>query len=400
MDDSPLKAALQPWNHLCVSEYVSDRRELEVNLAEMKRIRRQLAELRKRPSFETYLNTGQHASAKLNEELQTMKEEHNLLHKHILLSHLTTEARLKFQQKEVAGGGEEEEIYDETLLAVIGVLDALKHEGNVAGWIRSGGLVNVGDHHETISATPETDMTTTTTTPLSTPIHTKVKPVSSEGEDLYQDLYPGIDWKTTPHLKLEDLASMIPTTSGFSNDEQTRKLEDLDTKKMEAPMKMTDEERLSPIPRPSSPLPPSPPPSPSSSPLRPAQAEQTSSFKPRGLLSDDANLDPAAIAKSGSINDAWSLELDSESKLKVLMEKTNKKSHDKDSESIPTPLPPKPEEPQSQVERPLLWYEKRSVLSHWVKRGREVLAELGIEEVVHGTMPPLKQYMNMDEKKG
>lgn len=30
--------------------------------------------------------------------------------------------------------------YDETLLGVIGILEAVKHESNVAGWIRAGGL--------------------------------------------------------------------------------------------------------------------------------------------------------------------------------------------------------------------------------------------------------------------
>lgn len=30
--------------------------------------------------------------------------------------------------------------YDETLLAIIGVLDEIKHQSNVAGWIRAGGL--------------------------------------------------------------------------------------------------------------------------------------------------------------------------------------------------------------------------------------------------------------------
>jgi len=32
------------------------------------------------------------------------------------------------------------EVYDETLLAVIGVLDEIKQQSNVAGWIRAGGL--------------------------------------------------------------------------------------------------------------------------------------------------------------------------------------------------------------------------------------------------------------------
>lgn len=35
---------------------------------------------------------------------------------------------------------EESEKYDETLLAVIGILDEIKNQSNVAGWIRAGGL--------------------------------------------------------------------------------------------------------------------------------------------------------------------------------------------------------------------------------------------------------------------
>lgn len=33
--------------------------------------------------------------------------------------------------------------YDSTLLAIVGVLDAVKEETNVAGWMRTGGLVDV-----------------------------------------------------------------------------------------------------------------------------------------------------------------------------------------------------------------------------------------------------------------
>jgi hypothetical protein len=36
--------------------------------------------------------------------------------------------------------------YDQTLLAVIGVLDAIREEDNVAGWTRSGGLVSSTRH--------------------------------------------------------------------------------------------------------------------------------------------------------------------------------------------------------------------------------------------------------------
>ena len=44
MDDSPLKAILQPWNHLCVSEYESKKRKLDVEIAERELEHKWLAE--------------------------------------------------------------------------------------------------------------------------------------------------------------------------------------------------------------------------------------------------------------------------------------------------------------------------------------------------------------------
>lgn len=64
--------------------------------------------------------------------------------------------------------------YDETLLAVVGVLDRIKHEGNVAGWMRSGGLLTTAlptdapAATETIPATTETASATTETAPTTT----------------------------------------------------------------------------------------------------------------------------------------------------------------------------------------------------------------------------------------
>jgi hypothetical protein len=45
-----------------------------------------------------------------------------------------------------ASSPQDEERYDETLLAVVGILDAIKGESNVAGWIRAGGLWGDGSH--------------------------------------------------------------------------------------------------------------------------------------------------------------------------------------------------------------------------------------------------------------
>ena len=68
------------------------------------------------------------------------------------LSKQETEAKLSRDTAGAQSGGETSTLhpfkapemrYDETLLAVIGVLDQIKHESNVAGWMRSGGLLRV-----------------------------------------------------------------------------------------------------------------------------------------------------------------------------------------------------------------------------------------------------------------
>ena len=169
MDDSPLKAVLQPWNHLCVSEYGSKRRKLDVEIAERNLERTWLAErerARKISSLEAaaapeeemtgdeatenaymVLKSNEKADEKNKEaERKRKRQEKKLLKKERLLL-------AKAQELEVQGEEEirrvEEKSYDELLLAVIGILDGLKHEGNVAGWMRSGGLTHIVGDQET-----------------------------------------------------------------------------------------------------------------------------------------------------------------------------------------------------------------------------------------------------------
>ncbi|KAI0034821.1 hypothetical protein K488DRAFT_44651 [Vararia minispora EC-137] len=77
LDDSTLKAALQPWNHLCIPDYTRELRN------------RDLAELNRAAEGAT---------------------------------------------------GPAEAQMDPTLLAVVGVLHTLRIQTNVAGWVRAGGL--------------------------------------------------------------------------------------------------------------------------------------------------------------------------------------------------------------------------------------------------------------------
>ena len=187
MDDSPLKAILQPWNHLCVSEYERERRKLDVEIAE-----RQLAlmmlehEQEMKPSDVENKETER---TRKRQEKKKLKKEKLLLEK---------EQQLEAQRKDESGKVEEEH-YDELLLAVIGILDRLKLQGNVAGWMRSGGLINVGDQETVLesnasidspagtpSPTSENPKTTTTTIPIAnlpTTITSASPPISRAKRD-------------------------------------------------------------------------------------------------------------------------------------------------------------------------------------------------------------------------
>jgi hypothetical protein len=91
LDDSPKKAACQPHNHLCVPEYTQS-----LCMGSMRELAREKKE-----------GPGATAAAKV----------------------------------------------DPTLLAVIGVLDTLKFQNNVAGWVRAGGLWPTREQQQT-EATP------------------------------------------------------------------------------------------------------------------------------------------------------------------------------------------------------------------------------------------------------
>ncbi|KAK0469616.1 uncharacterized protein EV420DRAFT_1616176 [Desarmillaria tabescens] len=94
LDDSPLKAQLQPWNHFCVPEYT--------------------AQIRGRD-----LSTRQHERDKPPSDIQD--------------AGAVVSQKKRKKSKKALG-------YDQILLAVIGVLDTIKGESNVSGWMRQTGL--------------------------------------------------------------------------------------------------------------------------------------------------------------------------------------------------------------------------------------------------------------------
>ncbi|KAK0480069.1 hypothetical protein IW261DRAFT_110358 [Armillaria novae-zelandiae] len=96
LDDSPLKAQLQPWNHFCVPEYTAQIRGRDLSAQQRER---------DKPSSDI-----QDADA------------------------VVPQKKRKRPKKALS--------YDQILLAVIGVLDTIKGESNVSGWMRQCGLWN------------------------------------------------------------------------------------------------------------------------------------------------------------------------------------------------------------------------------------------------------------------
>jgi hypothetical protein len=337
MDDSPLKAVLQPWNHLCVSEYGSERRKLDVEIVEREVERMWQRERAKKVVEEETTTTATDGSAinvdMVNEETdkeaerKRKRKEKKMLKKEKLL--LAKEQQLEAQGKEEVGKVEEER-YDELLLAVIGILDELKYQGNVAGWMRSGGLVHVGNRETmpelhavggTISISDSSLQTTLTPTSHPT-LSTKRdgSTISIQGPSKRRRLACSSDTEMYPdpgELDLDSEMLVLPTTP------------------------RTTKRSLSPLhsspPAQSSPSHSSPPPHSSSPLLLSGETEQTLT----GV--------PLSTPTTGIKN------------------------------SISTPTPTQPQ--------PHLWYESPSVLFHWAQHGRKALADLGID-IISGVVPP------------
>ncbi|KAF9003070.1 hypothetical protein BDQ17DRAFT_1425586 [Cyathus striatus] len=212
LDDSPLKAHLQPWNHLCIKEYVGEIRAKDVQIRDAvtraQRMRSHAAELAasEAAAANEELMSGveeevEEVEAMLSEDVSEDETDNSKTVVADSVSPVPTpvsaptptsamevsngkkrkrEKKLK-KKLEAAGASMELSInpdlpdaeagYDRTLLAVVGVLDATKGENNVAAWMRTGGLMNV-------SVTSTTDVTATA---VETP--TKRRRLSAESGD-------------------------------------------------------------------------------------------------------------------------------------------------------------------------------------------------------------------------
>jgi len=151
LDDSPLKAHLQPYNHVCIREYVASLRGKDLEVFAKERVMSNgVGEKRKRKQKKKAEKAQKKARARgknvmtdpgvvdrLDNESETSVSSEpqsppSAQPSQPVIQEQETEA---IEDGPVDGGR-----YDETLLAVIGILDEVKEQSNVAAWIRAGGL--------------------------------------------------------------------------------------------------------------------------------------------------------------------------------------------------------------------------------------------------------------------
>ncbi|KAH9010217.1 hypothetical protein EDB84DRAFT_1280001 [Lactarius hengduanensis] len=120
LDDSHAKAALQPYNHLCVREYTRAQRNADLAALGLAPGPQPHAQRVPPPALETTTSIGEEAAD---------------VH-HPGKGHKRKRGKEQQEQREEEGEG-----LDETLLAVIGILHAARLQSNVAGWLRAGALI-------------------------------------------------------------------------------------------------------------------------------------------------------------------------------------------------------------------------------------------------------------------
>ncbi|KAJ3844952.1 hypothetical protein F5878DRAFT_4414 [Lentinula raphanica] len=138
LDDSPLKARMQPHNHICVPEYESKFFARDTEIVETRARAANLSSEDVSPvqrivdaSIETS-NSEDVAAAGIRKRKRSRSPSP------------TTSLRIQKKYKHSYSENLPKH-HDHILLAVIGLLDALKHESNVAAWIKDKGLFATND---------------------------------------------------------------------------------------------------------------------------------------------------------------------------------------------------------------------------------------------------------------
>ncbi|KAI0667469.1 hypothetical protein C8Q78DRAFT_1071889 [Trametes maxima] len=149
LDDSPRKAELQPFNHVCIGEYSGERRAKDLDSLQTEQEWDSAVEARQLLDAQMGEAEGLSDAATTTGAEPAPDPAHEGVNEDSAAATDSSKKRKRKEKKlqkraalleQLQAGGKPEVSYDETLLAVIGVLDEIKSQANVAAWIRSGGL--------------------------------------------------------------------------------------------------------------------------------------------------------------------------------------------------------------------------------------------------------------------
>jgi hypothetical protein len=183
LDDSPAKARLQPYNHVCIPEYDSSLRVTDLRRFEREKIEaKSMVALLPTPPTDNELLESRSKAQGLEMRTPRKQKEHARpmpeRTKSADISSSSSDSDLSVVESTPAPveqsfipilpterariSSRPGETYDPTLLAVIGILDEIKKQSSVAGWIRGGGLWDIiaavpAAEEEINSAAPASD---------------------------------------------------------------------------------------------------------------------------------------------------------------------------------------------------------------------------------------------------
>jgi len=145
LDDSHAKAALQPYNHLCIPEYSHTQRKADHAMLQHERAtqgQRRITDLvmlqleRANSGTTTHTNAHDRVSSPDSTSTTTEAEQGNKRKR-------KKKKVKKHEQQQLAAtadGGASPAVFDETLLAVIGILHAARLQCSIAGWLHADAL--------------------------------------------------------------------------------------------------------------------------------------------------------------------------------------------------------------------------------------------------------------------
>ncbi|KIK55014.1 hypothetical protein GYMLUDRAFT_48216 [Collybiopsis luxurians FD-317 M1] len=130
VDDSTQKARLQPWNHIYIKEYGQVERREDMMVKALRKESRGQARaedpLKSLPAMLSSVDISSSPSSKI----PTSASQNAV--------HAKTSLNPPASSYTTSSG------FDSTLLAIIGILDTIKHQDNVSAWLRNGGIVLCG----------------------------------------------------------------------------------------------------------------------------------------------------------------------------------------------------------------------------------------------------------------